>query len=88
MLEYAIIFVLTSTSKYAYIHYHRIYTGIHSYLLETILETSNDNIPGSSGGEWGVAEQRFSNVCHGKVKRELVSDVSLVLASHLLEQDH
>ena len=28
------------------------------------------------------------NSCHGKVKRELVSDVSLVLVSHLLEQDH
>ena len=27
-------------------------------------------------------------LCHGKVKRELVSDESLVLGSHLLEQDH
>ena len=37
MLEYAIVFVLTSTSKYAYIRYHRIYTEIRSYLLITQL---------------------------------------------------
>ena len=37
MLEYAIVFVLTSTSKYAYVRYHRIFYGniyseIRSYL--------------------------------------------------------
>ena len=33
MLEYAPVFILTSTSKYDYICYHRIYTEIRSYLL-------------------------------------------------------
>ena len=33
MLEYAIVFVLTSMSKYAYVRYHRIYTEIRSYLI-------------------------------------------------------
>ena len=27
------------------------------------------------------------NLCHGKVKRELVLDASLILDSHLMEQD-
>ena len=34
MLENAIVFVFTSTSKYAYVSYHRIYTEIRSYLLK------------------------------------------------------
>ena len=32
-IQYAIVFVLTSTSKYAYIHYPRIYMEIRSYLV-------------------------------------------------------
>ena len=35
MLEYAIVFVLTSTSKCAYVRYHRIYMEIRSYLPRT-----------------------------------------------------
>ena len=33
MLEYAVVFVLMSTSKYAYVRYHCTYTEIRSYLL-------------------------------------------------------
>ena len=36
MLEYAIVFVLTSTYKYAYVRYHRIYTEIRSYLDQNL----------------------------------------------------
>ena len=37
MLEYAIVFILTSMSKYAYKRYHRIYTEIRSYLEDSSL---------------------------------------------------
>ena len=34
-MKYAIVFVLTNTSKYAYVCYHSIYAEISSYLLKT-----------------------------------------------------
>ena len=32
-MKYAIVFVLTNTSKYAYVCYHRIHAELRSYLL-------------------------------------------------------
>ena len=34
-MKYTIVFVLTNTSKYAYVCYHRIYVEIRSYLLSS-----------------------------------------------------
>ena len=49
MLKYTIVFVLTSTSKYAYIRYHRICMEICSYLTPGLVLFRLENLSQTRG---------------------------------------